>query len=109
MALKSVGDLTPHSVHITHASFGSIRWCVPTARWMDHVVQAHGLGRTGVGGVVNPESATARLTSSCGRMHMHDRIKATWLSIAGLGKALSGHAPSEAMGRTYPRVSKKKN
>lgn len=34
---------------------------------MDHLAQAHGLGRTGVGGVVNPESATARLTSSCGQ------------------------------------------
>ena len=76
---------------------------------MEHVAQAHGLGRTGVGGVVTLESATAWLTSSCGRMHMQDRYKATWLSIAGLGKALSGHAPSEAMGRTYAENPKRNN
>lgn len=66
VANKSAKNLS-FPLHIAHASFGSIRRYVPTARWMDHVAQAHGLGRTGVGGVVNPESATARLTSSCGQ------------------------------------------
>ena len=65
---------------------------------MDHLAQAHGLGRTGVEGVVNPESATARLTSSCGQDK--NLVKATLSLYCGLGKALPGHAPSEAMGRT---------
>ena len=56
VANKSAKNLS-FPLHIAHASFGSIRRYAPTARWMDHVVQAHGLGRTGVGGVVNSESA----------------------------------------------------
>lgn len=66
---------------------------------MEHVAQAHGLGRTGVEGMVILVSANC----VAHQLTQPDAVasdKATWLSIAGLGKALSGHAPSEAMGRT---------
>jgi len=56
VANKSEKNLS-FPLHITHASFGSIRWCAPTARWMEHVAQAQGLGRTGVEGMVIPVSA----------------------------------------------------
>jgi len=68
----------PFRTHITHASFGSIRWYAPTARWMEHVAQAHGLGRTGVEGMVIPVSANC----VAHQLTQPDAVasdKATWL------------------------------
>ena len=75
---------------------------------MDHLAQAHGLGRTGVEGVVNPESANCA-AHQLAQPDADASDKATWLTNSRVRESFVRSRPERSDGAHLTKKLNKKN